>query len=165
MYYLNSFLLYSLLGFIFESTVFKNTNSLKDSGVLHGPVTLVYGMGGLTILLIDKYILPKIKVNKFLKIIISFFIFVLLLSLVEGLCGYLCELIFDVEMWNYSSKKFNIGKYMCLEVAPVWGIMGVLLVYVLKPFFDKIIKLIPNMATYFFTLLLLLDLTFTLITK
>ena len=63
MYYLNSFLFYSLLGFIMESTIYKNT-TLKTSGVLNGPVTLVYGVGGITLILINKYILDKIKVNK-----------------------------------------------------------------------------------------------------
>ena len=43
-----------------ESTLFKNTN-LKASGVLHGPVTLVYGLGGLTLIIINKYIIDKIK--------------------------------------------------------------------------------------------------------
>ena len=50
MYYINSFFLYSLLGFIIESTIFKNTK-LKPSGVLNGPITLVYGVGGIVLLL------------------------------------------------------------------------------------------------------------------
>ncbi len=165
MYYLNSFFLYALMGFILESTLFKNTTPLKTSGVLCGPITIVYGLGGLVILLLDKYLLKKIKVNKVLKIIIAFFLFTAVLTLVEGISGYLGELIFDREMWNYTDKKYNIGKYMCLEMAPLWGIMGTILVFVLRPFFEKIIKLIPDVVTYFVTLIFLLDIVITIITR
>lgn len=63
MYYINSFFLYSLLGFIVESTIFKNT-ILKPSGVLNGPITLVYGVGGIVLLIVNKYIIDKIKTKK-----------------------------------------------------------------------------------------------------
>lgn len=164
MYYLNSFLLYSFLGFVMESTLYKNTK-LKKSGVLNGPVTLVYGVGGIALILIDKYIISKIHTSTIIKIIISFFIYAVLLTLVELVCGHLCNIIFDVDMWNYTSKKYNIGKYICLELVPIWGLLGVLITYVLKPFFDKVIKLIPKEATYLLTFILVLDFIITLITK
>lgn len=164
MYYLNSFLLYSLLGFIMESTLYKNTK-LKASGVLNGPVTLVYGVGGITLLLINKYIIDKIKTNKIVKIIISFIIYTIFLTLVELVCGYLCNIIFDVDMWNYTAKKYNFGKYICLEFMPIWGLLGVIITYILKPLFDKMLKLIPTEATYFFYFILVLDFMITLITK
>jgi len=147
-----------------ESTLFKNT-TLKASGVLNGPVTLVYGVGGIALILINKYIIDKIKVNKVLKIIISFIIYSIVLTLVELSCGNLCNLIFGVDMWNYTHKKYNIGKYICLEYVPIWGLLGVIITYILKPFIDKVIKLIPKEATYFFTIILLLDLVITIITK
>lgn len=147
-----------------ESTLYKNTK-LKASGVLNGPVTLVYGVGGIVLILVNKYIIDKIKTNKILKFIVSFFIYAVLLTLVELICGYLCNIIFDVDMWNYSSKRYNIGKYICLEFIPIWGLLGVLVTFVAKPFFDKVIKLIPKQFTYFFYLILVLDFIITLITK
>lgn len=147
-----------------ESTLYKNTK-LKKSGVLNGPVTLVYGVGGIALILIDKYIISKIHTSTIIKIIISFFIYAVLLTLVELVCGHLCNIIFDVDMWNYTSKKYNIGKYICLELVPIWGLLGVLVTYVLKPFFDKVIKLIPKEATYLLTFILVLDFIITLITK
>ncbi|MBQ8192615.1 MAG: putative ABC transporter permease [Bacilli bacterium] len=147
-----------------ESTLFKNT-TLKVSGVLNGPVTLVYGIGGIVLIVANKYLINKIKVNKILEIIISFFIYIVILTLVEFVCGYLCNVIFDVDMWNYTSKKYNFGKYICLEYMPIWGFLGLLITYIFKPFFDKVIKLIPKEATYFFTLIIFLDIIITLITK
>ena len=142
MYYINSFFLYSLLGFIVESTIFKNT-ILKPSGVLNGPITLVYGVGG----------------------IISFIIYTVVLTLVELICGYLCHFIFNVDMWNYTDKKYNIGKYICLEYIGVWGIYGLITTYIIKPYIDKIIKLIPKDLTYISILILALDIIITTITK
>ena len=164
MYYINSFLLYSLLGFITESTIFKNS-TLKASGVLNGPLTLVYGVGGITLILTNKYIIDKIKLNKPLKIIISFLIYTIVLTIVELTCGYLCNLIFGIDMWNYTDKKYHIGKYICLEYIGVWGTYGLIITYILKPFLDKIIKKIPKEATYLFLTILSLDLILTIITK
>lgn len=147
-----------------ESTLYKNT-TLKPSGVLTGPVTLVYGLGGLTIILINKYILGKIKTHKVLEVILSFFIYAISLTLVELISGYLCNLIFDIDMWNYTSKKYNIGKYICLELVPIWGLLGVIITYIVKPFIDKVVKLVPKEATYFFYLILIIDFVITIITK
>lgn len=165
MYYLNSFLLYGLLGFIMESTIFKITSEARTSGVLYGPITLVYSLGGLILILTNKYLISKIKLNKILKIIITFLILSIILTLVELISGYLCRIIFDVDMWNYCDKTYHIGKYICLEYIPFWGLLGTLIIYVLKSFFDKVIKLIPEEVTYLFYLILTLDITITLLTK
>lgn len=164
MYYINSFFLYSLLGFIVESTIFKNT-ILKPSGVLNGPITLVYGVGGIVLLIVNKYIIDKIKTKKIIKIIISFIIYTIVLTLVELICGYLCRFIFNIDMWNYTDKKYNIGKYISLEYIGVWGIYGLITTYIIKPYIDKIIKLIPKDLTYISILILALDIIITIITK
>ena len=51
-------------------------------------------------------------------------------------------------------KKYNIGKYICLEYMPIWGLYGLTITYILKPFLDKIIKQIPREVTYLFIILL-----------
>ena len=147
-----------------ESTLYKNT-TLKASGVLRGPLTLVYGVGGILLILVDKYIIDKIKIRKILKIIISFFIYAIVLTLVELICGYLCNLIFGIDMWNYTNKEYNIGKYICLEYIPIWGLLGLIISNIVKPFVDKIIKLIPKEATYFFYFIFTLDFIITLLTR
>ena len=123
-----------------ESTLFKNT-TLKPSGVLNGPVTLVYGVGGIVLILTNKYIIDKIKLNKLLKIVLSFIIYAIVLTLVELICGYLCNIIFDIDMWNYTNKKYNMGKYICLEYIPIWGLLGVLITYILKLF--RVLRVLP----------------------
>ena len=112
-----------------ESTLYKIFSIDNYSGFLSGPITPVYGIGVLIILITNKYIIEKIKTNRFLKIIISFFVFAILLSLIELLGGVLLKELLNVELWNYSNKKYNIGKYMCLELALVWGVFSLLFIY------------------------------------
>lgn len=162
MYYLNSFYVYSVIGFIMESTLYKIMNIDNYSGFMMGPVTPVYGMGVLVILIIHKYIIDKINCNKLVKIIITFIICMVLLSILEFIGGFLLDKLLNIELWNYSDKKYNIGKYVCLEIAFIWGLFSVLFIYFVKLFMDKFIKKIPKRVTYCFSIIFLIDLIYTL---
>lgn len=165
MYYIKNFLLYSLLGFVMESTLFKITGSLKDSGIFYGPMTAVYGVGIISILLLNKYFFKKLNCNKILKYLIEFLTLTLVLTLIEFIGGNVLNYLFDIDMWNYTKKPYNFGKYVCLELALTWGAMGVLFIHIFKPFTDKILSKITNKEVYLFTTLFLVDLSLVLATK
>ena len=165
MYYINSFFVYSVLGFIMESTLYKIFSIDNYSGFLSGPITPIYGVGVLIILFINKYLIEKINTNHFFKLIISFFNFAILLSLIEALGGYLLKSLFDIELWNYTNKKYNIGSYMCLELSFIWGLFSLLFIYVIRPFMDKIIKKIPRKFSYIFIILFIIDIFYSVIFK
>ncbi len=148
-----------------ESTLFKNTTVARTSGVLNGPITIVYPLGALAIILLDKYLISKIKINKKLKLIISFIIYSIILGLIEYICGYLCNIIFNIDMWNYTNKKYHIGKYTCLEYIPIWGLLALIITNILKPYINKIIKIIPREFTYFLSFIFILDLLITILIK
>ena len=61
MYYIKLFFLYSLLGFVMESTLYKIVSSSRHSSIFYGPVTTVYGFGIIAIELLNKYLFIKIK--------------------------------------------------------------------------------------------------------
>ena len=71
--------------------------------------------------------------------------------------------LFDIELWNYSNKKFNIGKYICLEISVIWGFASIAYIYFVKKFMDRFIKRIPKKATYLFSIIFLLDLCYVFI--
>lgn len=158
MYYINSFLLYSVLGFIMESCLYKIMSIDNYSGFMYGPVTPVYGVGVIFILLIHKYIIEKMRTYNIIKIIITFIVCCICLTIIEFVGGFLLEKIFDIELWNYSDKKYNFGKYICLEISIAWGLVSVFFIYIVKPFMDKFIKRIPRKATYLFICLFFIDL-------
>lgn len=162
MYYINYFFIFSIFGHIFESFI------SKKSGILYGYWTPVYGFGCLIILFIHK-LLDKYEKNNnlsnFSKKLILFFTSFFVLSIIELIGGFLIELIFGIEMWNYSKFKFNIGKYISIETSLVWGMSSLILIYFLKPLIDKLINKIPKSITYILIFLFILDCILTLIFK
>ena len=161
MYYLKYFFITSVLGFFLESIVCK----AYESGILYGPWTPVYGIGSIIIILISDKILKKRNINSFSKFVIVFISCMIILSLAELVGGLLIEKIFHFSYWDYTNYKFNIGKYICLEMAFLWGIASIIFVCVLRPIIDKFIKYVPNFIIYICFLLFLVDIVFTLVFK
>lgn len=164
MNYLKYFLIFSLLGFIMESVVYKVSGSNSHSGVLLGPYTLVYGFGGLFVIIINNYF-TKININILLKLILLFLCFTIVCTLVEFIIGNLIHYIFDIDKWNYTDHKYHFGKYICLDLALTWGILSLVIIKILKPFIDKVLLLIPNNTTIIIFTILIIDLLYTLFTK
>ena len=148
-----------------ESTLFKITGSLKDSGIFYGPMTAVYGVGIVAILLLNKYLFKKIRCNKALKLIVEFIILTIILTLIELIGGNVLNMLFDIDMWNYSKDSMNFGKYICLRNSLIWGIMGLLYLHIIKKFTDKILSKVTRKETYFFLTVFTIDLILVLATK
>lgn len=159
MYWLNSFFLYSIIGYIMEIAVgFLVGANNPESGILYGPWTLIYGFSSIIIILISEKLFKKIHLNVFLETIIVFLIIIVVLMVIECLGGYLIELVFGFSFWDYTDFRFNLGKYTCFEMGIVWGILGILFIYVLKPFFDIFINKIPKTVTFLLIILVIIDL-------
>lgn len=156
-YYINTFLIYSILGFVFETLMklffFPNMNN----GFLYGPYIPIYGFGVCLIIAIMRFVFNRIKVKRFIKIILVFLISAFILTVLEFVGGYLIELITGKIFWDYSKLKFNIGPYIALEISFIWGIMSLVVIYLLKPITDKIIKKIPSIITYLVLICFIID--------
>ncbi len=165
MYYIKIFLTYSLLGFIMESTLYKIVSSKRHSGIFYGPMTIVYGVGILSIELLNKYFFNKIKSKKIIKILIEFISLTIILSLIESITGNITNLLFNIDMWNYSNEFMHLGKYVCLKNSLIWGLLGVMYLHIFKKFTDKIINQINSKETYLFLTIFIIDTFLILITK
>ena len=165
LYYINCLFLYSLLGFVLESTVFKIKKVNIHSGIFYGPITEVYGFGAIALILLKIYIIDKLKCNKYLKVFITYILCVVVLTLIEFLGGNILNILFDIDMWNYTKKTFNCGKYICLELSLVWGFLGCFIIYYGIDFFNKIISIIPQKLTYLLIIINIIDTIAVLITK
>lgn len=160
-YYINIFLVYSIIGFIIETTLktffFKHMNN----GILYGPWIPVYGLGSVLIIIIMRLVFNRFKVPRWLKIVLVFLISTIVLSLIELLGGILIEKIFNKVFWDYSDLKFNIGHYIALEISLIWGVMSLVVIYIIKPLVDKIIKKIPSVITYLVLVIFIIDAVIT----
>ncbi len=164
-YYINVFLVFSIIGYIIETTLktflFKNMNN----GIMHGPWIPVYGLGTVLIIIIMRLVFNRIKVPRYLKIILVFLISTVVLTLIELFGGILIEKLFHKVFWDYSDLKFNIGHYIALEMSLIWGSMSLIVIYIIKPLVDKIIKKIPSVITYLVLLIFIGDAIITFLSN
>lgn len=165
MYYLNTFLLYSILGFLLETIRSFLVNSKFTSGILYGPWTPIYGIGIVIVILISNYLFAHLHLSRWVETFITFVIITLILTLLEWIGGILIEKIFHTVFWNYSKEAFSIGKYISLSKSLMWGVGSILFIYVLKPLLEGVIKHIPIPVTIILTLLMLSDFILTFVNK
>lgn len=131
------FIIYSFLGWLVEvincSIVEKK---LVNRGFLISPICPIYGCGALLITLV----LNNYKDDWF----VVFCMAVILCGLLEYFTSWLMEKIFHARWWDYSKNKFNINGRICLETMVPFGILGLVIIYILNPFFYNILNLIPT---------------------
>lgn len=165
MYYLNTFLLYSILGFLLETIRSFLVNSKFTSGILYGPWTPIYGIGIVIVILISNYLFAHLHLSRWIETFITFVIITLILTLLEWIGGILIEKIFHTVFWDYSKEAFSIGKYISLSKSLMWGVGSIIFIYVLKPLLEGLIKHIPIPVTVILTLLMISDLILTFVNK
>lgn len=95
--------------------------------------------------------------KKIFEIFIALLVITVILTILEWVGGILIEKFFHITFWDYRKFKFNIGKYIALEVSLVWGILSLLIIYIIQPILNKFIYLIPNYITYILISLIILD--------
>lgn len=142
-YYINSFYLYGIIGYLFENILSLVTRGSFMDNILYEPVKPIYGFGVVIIIMLERLVFNRFKMRKLYKIIAVFLLSTLVLTGLEQLTGVLMEAIFHKAFWDYTDMYFNFGKYISLEVSLIWGVMSVIFVLFIQPFFDKIIKKIP----------------------
>ena len=160
-----TYVLYSFLGFLLEGIFTLIVSGHFSSGILYGPWTPVYGFGAVLTIVISKKIFKKMHQNKFIETLITFLVLTIVLTLIEWLGGILIENLFHETLWNYKDYKFNIGKYIALEMSLVWGVVSILVIYFVKPIIDKIVTKIPKILTIIVTIFFIADLIITAVIK
>lgn len=140
------FLIYSILGWICEMFFCYVIDKETDNrGFLFGPYCPIYGTGGLII----SYALIPFRDN----ILIVFILSVLISSILEYATSYVLEKIFNKKWWDYSHKRFNLQGRVCLGNSILFGIMGILTIYIIHPYIVDTITALPTIYAPIFALL------------
>lgn len=126
------YILYSFLGWCMEVVViYISTKKLVDRGFLIGPICPIYGWGCLFIILL---------LNKYLEDpLVLFVMSVLICSILEYFTSYIMEKLFKARWWDYSDRKYNINGRICLDNLVAFGLLGLLMMYFINPFFVNIL--------------------------
>lgn len=150
--FLNYFLLfyiYSILGFFIETlAVLIEQKKLTNRGFFIGPYCPIYGFVSITIILY----LSKYQSNPLIVFLLAFIV----CSIFEYLTSYIMEKLFKARWWDYSHLKFNLNGRICLQNCILFGILGLLLIYLINPFILHIIEIIPTNTILILTIILLI---------
>lgn len=158
------FIIYSFCGWLLE-VIIVSVASKKWSarGFLIGPICPIYGLSSICMtILLNKY------KNDYL---VLFFMSVIICSIIEYLTSFLMEKIFKTRWWDYSHKSFNLNGRICLTNSFLFGILGLVVIIYLNPFFLNIINRLPcillNLIATILTIILIIDtfISFNIICK
>lgn len=135
--YLMFFFSFSFVGWVWEVGygLYKN-GVFINRGVLYGPWLPIYGTGGILILLFLR--------KFFQRPVLTFFMTMIICSVVEYATSWYLEMCHGVKWWDYSGYFLNINGRICLEGSVVFGIGGVAFIYIFAPMLDNLFARIPK---------------------
>ena len=158
------FMIYSFIGWVIEVIDVAIINrKVMDRGFLIGPYLPIFGVGAILITLI----LSKYSNDIFVLFIMSCF----LGATLEYVTSYIMEKIFNTRWWDYSNHKFNLNGRVCFKTTIAFGILGIILIKVLNPFFTSIVSMlssvIMNILVIVLALIFIVDVivSFSIISK
>ena len=160
------FIIGSILGYIFEMIVvlFQKGYFESRQGLIYGPFTPVYGIGGIvyymTLNMIEKRNLKPTnetalrtrRFGKFSYYVKIFFITAILGGITEYISSYVQEKAFGTISWDYSYLIFNLNGRTSLKHCTYWGIAGILYVSLIAPLLIKLREKIEKNKLKFTTI-------------
>jgi len=105
--------------------VFISTKKIINRGFLIGPYCPIYGWCALIIVLF-LFTYDKDPLNLYIS-------FVLYASILEYFTSFIMEKLFGFRWWDYSHEKFNLNGRISLFTSLLFGILGILFVYLAGP--------------------------------
>ena len=126
----------SFLGWCMEVTCkLVQFGRFINRGFLLGPLCPIYGTGAVLM----AYFLPLWTT----QVESTFLLALVLCGMLEYITSWLMEKLFHARWWDYSQKRFNINGRVCASNLLAFGVMGVFVVKVLKPFAFGLFAKIP----------------------
>ena len=133
------FYIYCFFGWIIESTyVSVCTGNWVNRGFMRGPVIPIYGTGAVIVL----FAVIPFRTSPILVFIVG----TVAASILEFVTGFVMERIYKVRYWDYSDKPFNLCGYICLFNSLCWGVLSILLIYLVHSWVEKGVLVLNDMV-------------------
>ena len=133
------FFIYSFLGWCTEvayATV--KERRFVNRGFLNGPWCPIYGVGvSAVVTLLDGFR------DSLLLLYLSSLV---LVTLIEGMTGFIMDKIFHHKWWDYTGLPLNIGGYVCLPFSIAWGAACVVIAKGIHPLIERLVGFLPEAA-------------------
>jgi uncharacterized membrane protein len=122
------FVIYAFLGVLVEMIFCLVREGVLESrlGLLYLPLRPIYGVGGVAC---------TVLLHRFMQEPILVFLWgMLICSVVEYVASFVMEKAFSTVTWDYSDKALNLHGRICLQYSCCWGLLALLVLYVLDRF-------------------------------
>ena len=137
--YVLYFFAYSFLGWVCECLYCGiPARRFINRGFLEGPYCPIYGWGALIVI----FALTPLRDYPPL-LFLGAMIFT---SVLEYVTSWLMEKLFHSKWWDYSERPFNLNGRICLLNSFLFGVMGLVVMYVVHPFICDVFEQIPALA-------------------
>jgi uncharacterized membrane protein len=122
------FVIFAFLGVLVEMIFCLVREGVLESrlGLLYLPLRPIYGVGGVAC---------TVLLHRFMQEPILVFLWgMLICSVVEYVASFVMEKAFSTVTWDYSDKALNLHGRICLQYSCCWGLLALLVLYVLDRF-------------------------------
>lgn len=157
LFYFLLFFIYSFIGWVIEmfTVNFVLKQKFADRGFLIGPYCPIYGFASIIMI----FILSRYKGD----ILVLFFMSIIICTIIEYFTSYIMEKLFKARWWDYSNEPFNLNGRICLINSIGFGILGVLLIRIINPFFVGLLSKLGTNVLNIISLILLILFMFDVI--
>lgn len=136
MYYVWLFFLTAVFGWLWEGLLYLVKDEMYvNRGFLTGPWLPIYGMGAVML----EILFHRWRDRPALIFVLS----MLLCTILEYAAGWYLETKWGIKWWDYSGALFNLHGRICLVSSLLFGVGGMLLVWVASPLFYAAYRKIP----------------------
>ena len=135
------FLVFAIIGWLIETAYsFYSLGHFTKRGFLYGPLCPIYGWGAIILIMFfSTYKKKNFKLFVYAAIIFSLF---------EYLVSFGMEALFSLKWWDYTSEFMNLNGRVSIFYSFAWGIIAILFVNFIYPFFKKKINIVLSKIPY-----------------
>lgn len=137
------FICFSIMGWLYESLLFFTRHiPFENNGFLFGPYLPIYGVGGLLVVfLCCKWLKGNFIWNGIsLKPLVIFVVMIVVSTGIELIVGYVFDYMWGLRLWDYRTRIYNLGGYICVGASLRFGLIGVAIYYFIFPIFAKLFQ-------------------------
>lgn len=149
------FVIGSVFGFFAEmlyAFVYTRTIEIRK-GLIYGPFIQVYGIGAVSYYLL----ISKVKEPKR-----AFFYGMVMGGALEYFCSFFQEIFFGTISWEYSDLFMNLNGRTSVIYCVYWGIISIMFLKIIYPWFEKIDYLIYKKEIRIFTIFFVIFMSFNI---
>ncbi len=135
------FLAFAIIGWLLETAFsFYSLGHFTKRGFLYGPLCPIYGWGALILIMFfSTYKRNNLKLFIYAALVFSIF---------EYVVSFGMEALFSLKWWDYTNEFLNLNGRVSIFYSFAWGIIAILFINFIYPFFKKKINLILSKIPY-----------------